>query len=397
MESKSEETTTDIMTVGKVKIIQEASPGAKSSLNVCIDDPGSISDCPSNVSGLISPLNREVFSQLFDEATLDVMSSDGELTEIANRELLRIKQEPVNGNDLLKEAVTEAFRCSPTAPQLLKEERSSGVTSGQMGDWSGIYSFSMSLPDYTKPKDPQYSRNLNKLFIGQNKSVVIQMSVDSTKLLPTQLLSLKGEVVFTSPDHCDQVVGVCYQHSHNSAGQLRDPLAHHILRVSVAGLDTKYVEFTDSGRRAVVISPLPHTLPPGSSSLGVTVRFTDLGSCTGGINRRDTALVFTLEREGGVAVGRKVIPVRVCTCPKRDRENEESGVRALGVRSPAGGTKGVKRKVDGKEVYFVVAYGKDNFDALCKVGQVLEKNRPGGDVDSWAKDVAKVNRTEDQA
>ena len=34
---------------------------------------------------MISLLSREVFSQLFDEAKVDVMSSDGELTEIATR------------------------------------------------------------------------------------------------------------------------------------------------------------------------------------------------------------------------------------------------------------------------------------------------------------------------
>ena len=44
-------------------------------------DPGEISSCPSNISDMISPLSREVFSQLFDKATVDVMSSDGELTE----------------------------------------------------------------------------------------------------------------------------------------------------------------------------------------------------------------------------------------------------------------------------------------------------------------------------
>ena len=34
--------------------------------------------------------SNEVFSQLYDEAKVDIMSSDGELTEIANKELLRI-------------------------------------------------------------------------------------------------------------------------------------------------------------------------------------------------------------------------------------------------------------------------------------------------------------------
>jgi len=393
--------------VGKIKIIQEASsPTLQSSLEVDIDDPGIISDCPSNVSSLISPLNRDVFTQLFNEAALDPMSSDGELTEIANRELKRIKQEPNSlpaNDDLLKEAVLKAIRCSPPPTLSVKEENSSGgiskgTSGGQLCDWPGKYSFSLAVPEYSKPKDPQFSKTLNKLFIGQNKSLVLQMSVDNTQLFSTQTLSLKAEVMFTSPDHVDQVVGVCYQHSHNSLGKLRDPLANHLLRMSADGLESKYVEYTDSGKRAVVITPLPPTPPPGSTTFPVTIRFTDLGSCAGGINRRDTAVVFYLEREGGAVVGRKVIPVRICTCPKRDRENEEkgeSGTRT--VKSPSGSVRGLKRKLDGKDVYLVVAYGRDNFEALCQVGQVLEKNRPGGDVDTWANEVAKINRAEDKS
>jgi len=413
MYCKSDHKFPDDIIVGKIKIIQEASspPASQSPLEVDVDDPGLISDCPSNVSGLISPLNKDVFTQLFDEAALDPMSSDGELTEIANKELRRrIKEEPIGlsaNDDLLAEAVLKAIRCSPPSNILVKEEKkttggvSNGVVaSGQLCDWPGKYSFSLSVPDYSKPKDPQFSKIINKLFIGQNRSLVLQMSVDICKLSPIQTLSLKAEVVFTSPDHSDQVVGVCYQHSHNSQGRLRDTLANHILRMSAEGLESKYVEYTDSGRRSVVISHLPPTPPPGSSTFPVTIRFTDLGSCTGGINRRDTAVVFSLEREGGVVVGRKVIPVRVCTCPKRDRENEEkgeSGVRTGVGKSPSGPSRGLKRKLDGKDVFLVVAYGRDNFEALCQVGQVLEKNRPGGDVDTWASEVEKMNRAEDKS
>ena len=62
------------------------------------------------------PLSRKVFLQLFDEAMVDVMSSDGELTDITNRELLRIKTKPATtSSDMLKKAVTEAFCCLPTS------------------------------------------------------------------------------------------------------------------------------------------------------------------------------------------------------------------------------------------------------------------------------------------
>jgi hypothetical protein len=93
----------------------------------------------------------------------------------------------------------------------------------------------------------------------------------------------------------------------------------------------------------------------------------DLGSCPGGLNRRDTAVIFTLEF-GGDIIGRKVVPVRICTCPKRDLETEEKveerkSPAAVEPTSPAntvaigqGKVKMEKRAglKDGQEVYWVM-------------------------------------------
>ena len=48
-----------------------------------------------------------------------------------------------------------------------------------------------------------------------------------------------------------------------------------------------------------------------------------LGSDVGGINRRPLKVVFTLELGEGQVVGRRVVDVRICSCPKRDRQQEE--------------------------------------------------------------------------
>ncbi len=34
---------------------------------------------------------------------------------------------------------------------------------------------------------------------------------------------------------------------------------------------------------------------PGSTEVSIGYKFMDLGSCPGGLNRRDTAVIFTLE------------------------------------------------------------------------------------------------------
>ncbi len=58
-----------------------------------------------------------------------------------------------------------------------------------------------------------------------------------------------------------------------------------------------------------------------------------LGSDVGGINRRPVRVIFTLENESREVVGRQSVDVRICSCPKRDRQQEES--RAQVVRNRA--------------------------------------------------------------
>lgn len=52
--------------------------------------------------------------------------------------------------------------------------------------------------------------------------------------------------------------------------------------------------------------------------------FTCQNSCSGGMNRRSTSLIFILENAAGVMYGRRVLHFKVCSCPKRDLVKEEA-------------------------------------------------------------------------
>ena len=208
---------------------------------------------------------------------------------------------------------------------------------GFLTDWPGDFRFKLRLPASGKAREPQFSAILNKLYIAQNRAVTLTLSTSA----PTSAsFSLRAQLMFTSPDHQKDPVRVCYQHSHTGGGTPRtDALASHILRLTAGEplVDVKYLHFTDTGKHAVLVSPLPPPAP-GTNTVPITIRFTDLSSCPGGINRREIAVVFTLESEGRV-VGRKVLPVRVCTCPKRDRQHDEKergGSSSSGGRVPGG-------------------------------------------------------------
>ena len=337
-------------------------------------------------------VNPELFNRLYEEAIRGSSSgSDGELSGIANRQRARAISTTSKGadgsspavsrsgsmpEDLLGVAVANTFQegkkeeeektegglSDPSvqhgdkAGQVhnwgglgqdreveLKSESESDIEQiaagpGFLTDWPGDFRFKLRLPASGKAREPQYSAILNKLYIAQNRAVTLTLS---TSAPTTASFSLRAQLAFTSPDHQKDPVRVCYQHSHTGGGTPRtDALASHILRLTAGEplVDVKYLHFTDTGKHAVLVSPLPPPAP-GTTTVPITIRFTDLSSCPGGINRREIAVVFTLESEGRV-VGRKVLPVRVCTCPKRDRQHDE---KERGSGSSSGRAPGDKR------------------------------------------------------
>lgn len=95
------------------------------------------------------------------------------------------------------------------------------------------------------------------------------------------------------------------------------------------------------------------------------------------MNRRPTELIFTLETESGEILGRQKLCVRVCSCPKRDKEKEEAERQTGSLRTgvakkrklaaPAGKKLMVAGVQDSREytVHFKIP-GKENYQAILK-------------------------------
>jgi len=289
---------------------------------------------------LTTPLPEAEFSAVYAEAAEGGSSSGGELSDIA--------------------AQYEESQAGSLTPARLP----------RLQTRPGRYQFSLTLPSSPrKPKEAQYSKITNKLYICQN--IGVTASLHFTHPGPPTHLHLRAWLVFTSPDCADKPVSVCYAHSHNATGKRRDELATHLLRLQHDRINSKYYR-DNSGQHYV---HLDEPLPADTGPLLVTLRFTDLSSCSGGINRRDVGLVVSLE-EDGESVGSALVPVRVCTSPKRDREAEEKQLRPV-------------RKTTSQ--YWVLATNQDNYEALMKVGEVLERTA-GGDVETWTEEVKKRNK-----
>lgn len=76
--------------------------------------------------------------------------------------------------------------------------------------------------------------------------------------------------------------------------------------------------------RLSVVIPLGATVND-QASLNISLEFACQNSCRI-INRKATAIIFTLEDTHGQIFGKKSLHLKVCSCPKRDKMKEESSL-----------------------------------------------------------------------
>ncbi|XP_075218133.1 cellular tumor antigen p53-like isoform X2 [Lycorma delicatula] len=197
-------------------------------------------------------------------------------------------------------------------------------------DYAGPYDFEVSLAGSAYRRGSWvYSSKLKKVFIDVHKVMLIKFKLDVNFPLGLRVRAL---LVYTVPDHINRAVTRCTLHKFNS-----DPnhLAHarrelclckdynlvgHVLTTDHVSAIYEYNP--DSERHSVVI---PLSFPqPGSDTLTVAYQFGCKTSCPGGMSRRPVNIIFTLETPNGDVVGRRSMSVKVCSCPKRDKEREEN-------------------------------------------------------------------------
>ena len=158
----------------------------------------------------------------------------------------------------------------------------------------------------------------------------------------------------------------------------------HLIRVNHDA--AIYHEDTTSKRLSVLV---PFDRPQvGTNYCSHLFKFMCLGSDVGGINRRPLKVIFTLETENAEVLGRFNVDVRICSCPKRDKHQEESKfnqqkVKAMGLADGLARSNSVftkpsakKRKIDVEE-FVMVPVSKmrivENFNFVNFLSYCLKK------------------------
>ncbi|XP_017131393.1 cellular tumor antigen p53 [Drosophila elegans] len=185
----------------------------------------------------------------------------------------------------------------------------------------GGYNFSMVLDE--PPKSHwMFSVPLNKLYIRMDK--IFNVDVQFKAKMPIQPLNLRVFLCFTKDVsgpvlRCQNHLSVEPVTSQNakmreSLLRCENPNSTYCGTAQGKGISERY---------SVLI---PLTICRSGNRSGGHVRqtlafkFVCQNSCIG---RKETCLVFCLENPSGDILGQQVMEVKICTCPKRDRNQDE--------------------------------------------------------------------------
>ncbi|XP_049813343.1 cellular tumor antigen p53-like [Schistocerca nitens] len=234
--------------------------------------------------------------------------------------------DPLDGDPLLDPSIWENSDFDASTLQMQDTQNSGFVNNIQTGTLPSVsrlvgdYNFAALISPDTGP-DCLFSTDLNKIFVNINKNIPVQF-----RLIPySSGLYIRALAVYVSSSDQQEPVIRCITHVAEDEKDGKDVnLAAHVLRCASAnGAD--YFKNASSGRFSVRI---PVDAPQsGMESFIVCYKFTCLNSCQQRNGRRGMGIIFTLENDVGDVLGRQFMNMRVCSCPKRDKEKEEKKMK----------------------------------------------------------------------
>lgn len=188
-----------------------------------------------------------------------------------------------------------------------------------------VFNFNVDLNGETSGKSSwMFSSRLNKVFVKMGQACTFNISYQT---LTYQELYVRAMLVCSAPEDMHHPVFRCENHrcSDTNNPKLSEGVRTHVMRCfnpSAQYVGTEQgVAFKD---RLAVIIPLGTTIKE-QAALSISLEFVCQNSCRI-INRRATAIIFTLEDAQGQIFGKKSLHLKVCSCPKRDKQKEEESL-----------------------------------------------------------------------
>lgn len=175
-----------------------------------------------------------------------------------------------------------------------------------------------------------------KLFIKMGARMTIGLSYRPQVL--NEDLYLRAMIIFSKPSEMSLPVKRCANHRITNISHNDQDIKAHIIKINdpkaiYIGDETKEIY---SERLSVMVPIMASTNfdENGKITRDIALEFHCQNSCSQGINRRPTSIVFTLERLNCELVGKSAIEFKVCSCPKRDAEREKEPKRKPNSNEP---------------------------------------------------------------
>ncbi|XP_076759707.1 p53 isoform X1 [Xylocopa sonorina] len=186
-------------------------------------------------------------------------------------------------------------------------------------EFAGHYNFQVSLANQDSSKHWVYSQTLKKVFINMEETLPLRFKWEP----PEDGFVLRTAMVFSLDQYASDPVRRCHNHMapNNPCNRDVEPrVIKHVVRCT-----HHLTMYEERNEHLSIVTPLNRP-QPGSQYVPICLKFLCKNSCPSGMNRRPTELIFTLEDRNRRILGRRRLPVRVCSCPKRDKKKEEAEV-----------------------------------------------------------------------
>jgi len=273
-------------------------------------------------------------------------------------------------------------------------------------DYPGEYQFRVSFVTMSatnKNKYWDYSSMLNKLYIDMNKFVNASFSVGPS---PPDGLLIRALPIYAQAGFFTSPVKRCPNHAapddHTNKDLMWSDKRDHLIRVDN---DFATYEEDQESKRLSVIIPVQRP-QAGSLSVAVPIKFMCLGSDVGGINRKPLKVIFTLEHGVGNVVARHAVDIRICSCPKRDKiQDEKKRTEDLKKANKLAGNLSransslmyvpleKKRKLETVEEMIMVPVAKRDFEKVNEIAENYMIVRHGDKIDEIKAQRKKLLRT----
>lgn len=261
--------------------------------------------------------------------TADLMDLDQDifmgLAHYHQDEVVKLESFPsatMEDQQMLPQQQLEQPETPATPAQLALEHLNHAPTLDELHD--PVFNFNVDLNGESSGKSSwMFSSRLNKVFVKMGQPCTFNVSYQAGAGIPGMLV--RAMLVCSSLEDMYQPIYRCENHRGNdkSNPNLSQEVIAHVMRCfnpSARYVGTeKGVAFKD---RLAVVVPLDLNAVDQVVTSNVSLEFVCQNSCRI-INRRPTAIIFTLEDGHGQILGKKSLHLKVCSCPKRDKQKEE--------------------------------------------------------------------------